>query len=246
MSEGFITRRGGGSELSFDVVGGTTQPTGKANRIWVNTSDTITSWIFHPTQPTAIEGRVWFKTDTVSDTAFNAIKKNSIWVYPIGCKQVISGAWVDKPAKTYQNGAWADWRKYLFRSGSGLQAGVSLTFVDTYPQHTVNSEKINWSNSLGNGNVFYFSPAIVMAEYSQLHFDLKCTAQYSAENKISVGASPSVPVLNTSVPFDAFVGGIYNTTRQTFSVDVTSIQGAKYLVVDAYAVLGELYNVWLD
>lgn len=43
---------GGGDNLNFEVVGGTTQPSNpKENTIWVNTSTDISSWSFSPTYP---------------------------------------------------------------------------------------------------------------------------------------------------------------------------------------------------
>lgn len=101
---------GGGASLNFKVVGGTSAPASpKENTIWVNTSTTITDWVFSATQPTGATGRVWISTGTSSTVEFNALKKNNIAVYPLTAKQYVSGAWVDKEAKSYQNGAWVDW-----------------------------------------------------------------------------------------------------------------------------------------
>ena len=51
----------GGGGLNFKVVGGTTQPTNPTeNTIWVNTSVSITDWVFSATEPTTpVEGMVW-------------------------------------------------------------------------------------------------------------------------------------------------------------------------------------------
>lgn len=101
----------GGAPLNFKVVGGTSAPASpKENTIWVNTSTAITSWAFSATEPKSpAEGMVWFVTGTNSPVEFNAIKKNGLHVYPISAKQYLNSAWVDKEAKTCQNGAWVDW-----------------------------------------------------------------------------------------------------------------------------------------
>lgn len=111
---------GGGGGLNFKVVGGTVQPASPSeNMIWVNTSVAITSWVFSTTAPTSpAAGMVWFSTGPISSVAFNAVKKNGIWVYPTGCQQYISGAWVAKTAKTYQSGAWVEWLYWLYDTGS--------------------------------------------------------------------------------------------------------------------------------
>lgn len=100
---------GGGGGLNYKVVGGTSAPSNpKENTIWVNTSTEITSHVFSATQPTGSEGMVWFKTETICNVNFNALKKNVLQVYPLSAKQYVSGAWVDKTAKIYQGGAWKE------------------------------------------------------------------------------------------------------------------------------------------
>jgi hypothetical protein len=123
----------GGAGLNFKVVGGTVQPTGRENLIWVNTDTEVADWVFSAAQPDGVEGRVWFITGTSSGTAFNAVKKNGLWVYPSNCKQYVSGAWVDKAAKTYQNGEWKDWETSLYDQGTVSALGTGL-----------NSNSCNW------------------------------------------------------------------------------------------------------
>lgn len=110
---------GGGGGLNFKIIGSTTQPTSPSeNTIWVNTSTAITGYVFDVTQPTGSEGLLWFSTGTSCAAPFNALKKNTIQIYPTGVKQYISGSWVDVSAKTYQGGAWIDWAVYLFNNGA--------------------------------------------------------------------------------------------------------------------------------
>lgn len=121
------TNAGGGSGggLNFKVVGGTSTPASpKENTIWVNTSTAITSWVFSATEPeTPAAGMVWFATGTYSPVEFNALKKNNITVYPLSAKQYVSGAWVDKEAKSYLNGEWvAWWSGELFINGNQYEA----------------------------------------------------------------------------------------------------------------------------
>lgn len=100
----------GGTAMNFRVVGGTTAPSNpKENTIWINTSSTITDWVFSATQPSSVNGRVWISTGTSSTIEFNALKKNGIQVYPLKAKQYISGMLVEKTAMSYQNGEWVLW-----------------------------------------------------------------------------------------------------------------------------------------
>lgn len=123
MSEVFITRRGGGGGLNFKVVGGTTQPAGKENLIWVNTPTEITGYVFSATQPESpTAGTVWISTGASSPVAFNAMKKNGLWVYPQTCYQYINDTWTTKTAKTYQDGKWVDWVTYLYARGNEYES----------------------------------------------------------------------------------------------------------------------------
>lgn len=116
----FNVSGGGGTALNFRVVGGTTAPTNPAeNCIWVNTDTPITSWIFSATEPSPAEaGMVWITTGTSSTVEFNALKKNGIQVYPLSVKQYVGGAFVDKTAKSYQEGNWVDWFTYLLNGAN--------------------------------------------------------------------------------------------------------------------------------
>lgn len=116
------TNTGGGGGLNYKVIGGTSKPEGsvKENTIWVDTNTKITSHVFSATQPeNPDDGMVWFQTGMSSNAAFNALKKNSIEVYPTGCKQYVADAWAAKTAETYMNGKWVDWwNGELYDSGN--------------------------------------------------------------------------------------------------------------------------------
>lgn len=125
MGEGMIVRRGGGTSLNYKVVDGTSQPVSpKENTIWVNTSTAIASHVFSAIQPTnPVEGTVWFKTGNQSAVLFNALKKNGIILHPLSAKQYISGTWITKTAKSYQDGDWLEWiaDTYLYNAGDACE-----------------------------------------------------------------------------------------------------------------------------
>lgn len=54
-------------------------------------------------------GHLWIHTGDSSNIEWNALKKNGLQVYPLAANQYVSGAWVTKPTKIYQGGAWKDW-----------------------------------------------------------------------------------------------------------------------------------------
>lgn len=141
--EGF----GGGAGLNFKVVGGTSQPTNpRENTIWVNTSTTITDWVFSATQPEAVTGRVWFLVSTSSVSEFNALKKNGIQIYPIYAKQYVSGSWKNVTAKSYQNGAWREWSKTILPA-SDILSRLLTGGQPVTPQYASNVLTLSLTNT---------------------------------------------------------------------------------------------------
>lgn len=224
---------GGGAGLNFQVVGGTTQPASPAeNTIWVNTDTAITDWVFSSTQPAASDGRVWLSTSTASEVAFNALKKNGLWTYPIGCSQYISGAWVAKTAKTYQGGAWIDWKTYLYAAGqaSGF-TGVGRGYASgaapngSVPTITYGTSFLTVTGG-GNytGSVCQYHSAVDLSAYSALRIDGYTT---------QLGWS-SLYIWSTSTGYisDNVVANVaLDTSRSTKTINLSSITGACYIGV---------------
>ena len=146
MAKGFKHGAGSGVPLSFKVVGGTAAPSNpKENTIWVNTATAITGWAFSAKQPeTAANGTVWFSVGTSAPAEFNALKKNSVMVYPMAAKQYVSGAWVEKDARIYKSGQWLDITGYLYKYGTWYN-GTALTtpFINGTPAVTYKSDAIH-------------------------------------------------------------------------------------------------------
>lgn len=114
--------------LNFEVVGNPQPENPKENTIWVDTDAEITGWDFSAAEPAnPAEGMVWFSTGTASSVAFNALKENSVMVYPMSAKQYVDGAWVSKTAKIYQNGEWKEWVLYLYNKGVEYIGGWKLS-----------------------------------------------------------------------------------------------------------------------
>lgn len=109
---------GGGASLNFKVKDYATEEllmaaTGKDNEIGIITSTPMTGWHFAAEQPEMQPGEVWISTGTASPVAFDALKKNTVMVYPISAKQMQNGTLVDVTAKSWQNGHWVEWIQEL-------------------------------------------------------------------------------------------------------------------------------------
>lgn len=116
---------GGGSELGFRVISGTVAPAApRENDIWVNT-ESMTGWCFSAEEPEAAEGLVWVTVGSSSGVAFNALRKNTLMVYPISAKQYTGGEWVARAAQSWQGGEWVSW----WAEGTLFENGVDDTDV---------------------------------------------------------------------------------------------------------------------
>ena len=242
---------GGGGGLNFKVVGGTVQPASPSeNMIWVNTSVAITSWVFSTTAPTnPAAGMVWFATGSISSVAFNAVKKNGIWVYPAGCQQYVSGAWVTKTAKTYQSGAWKDWQLTLYKDGT-----KRVKFTDGNDT-AYGTASLNWGAATADfisnqprdtrayTSVYTYTPVMNLAGCSQLICTLSA-ASYADSNAhfIIAVSSAAAPALSYQGTVTNVLGQAQATTGSslTLALDISSISR------EAVSVLVGLYanGVW--
>lgn len=230
---------GGAAGLNFKVIGGTIQPTSPGeNTIWVNTSNDITGWVFSATAPTSpVAGMVWFATSNSSSVAFNAVKKNGIWVYPAGCQQYVNGAWVTKTAKTYQNNAWKDWVFWLYKDGV-----KEVEFTDNYT-NTIGTTSLTWGDTAatfagtGGDQTTWFSvwtntPLIDVSAYTKLICKLSSLNCGNAS-----WGTFNIGLVRSTQTVLAVAGGIENAVAETSD---NSIDGtAKIITLDISDVTGE-------
>ena len=249
-----ITNISTGVELGFEVVGGTTEPASPSeNMIWVNTDAEITSWIFSATQTeTTAEGMVWFKTALASPAEFNALKKNSVMVYPIATKQYVSGAWVSKTAKIYQDSTWEDVLStiYLFKSGTGnlVDFTKKLSHSTSGYACTITPSNITASSYVNDGEAgyvsFYTTSKVDLTGYSTLYFDVKVTKAWDGEEPTFGVASATIPASEIGINKFTAKKSLAVSSRKTISVDITNIDSGY---VGAWAVGNFIvYNIWYE
>lgn len=127
---------GGGVAFNFKVVCNPKPENPKKNTIWVDTDTPITGWAFSRSDPEKIDGLMWFQVGDASTAAFNALKKNTIMIYPLSAKQCVGGEWVSVTAQIYQDG-WVDWMMYLYNKGVEFidEFGEGWKLVSPYTKH---------------------------------------------------------------------------------------------------------------
>ena len=236
--------------LNFNLVGGLTQPADlKENTIWVNTGDKITGWALSfgaPAEP--YEGMVWIMTGTGSKVAFNALKKNTLMVYPTACKQFVNGAWNNVTAKSYIGGEWVDWRAYLFIENGGQQVPWVFKALNTKVSNV--SEK--------NGAIVFEYSAVDnsylatgtedpedLSGFTKLCFDLEVRTNYtSGGGEFTIGVTSKQVNAEYNNTFIASEKPAADSVRKTIKVDVSGITSGY---VSAYGIVNAtIYNVWRE
>jgi len=242
----------GGTALNFKVIGGESAPPNPTNNtIWVNTSADITSWEFSSVQPSSpTNGMVWITTGTASTAAFNALKKNSVMVYPQSAKQYIDGAWVEKEARTYQGGTWNEWRLYLYKHGqeyADITGGwVSVQAQGGYPMgNAVRGTDYlladsNWVDNVGGTSVGWtFNNPIDVTNYKTLKFVV--TTNQALNSRVSLYTGTSYVSTGT-----AFVDCPHGTEKE-FSLDISNVSGSYKVCLSTWSGTDmKIHKVWIE
>ena len=242
MAKGF--KHGGSSPLNFKVVGNPQPQNPKKNTIWIDTDVKITSCSFRATEHTEpIEGMVWFSTGRASDFEFNALKKNSIQVYPLFAKQYVGGVWVDVIAKIYQSGSWVGLAQEgaLFWDGNqcidvtgGWEQNPSSKAYGILNTGTVTFDDAIYLSSVSSSQsaIATTKKAIDFTNYKTLTVTVEEYAQGgAATGMISIHNSHPENVAQDATPLKH----TFNKTGE-ITVDISGITGKKYLSVFVYHV----------
>lgn len=237
---------GGGANLNFRVLGGTSTPTNpKENDIWVNTDTAISEWTFLAEQPeNSVEGMVWFQTGINSAVAFSVLKSKQIRVYPTGCKQYVSGAWLSKTAKIYQGGTWVEWwtgelfmngNQYPIQTGGWkiVNAGVGTGVIKA------DSIFLGYSGSSGRESAAFTVNKVNVTEFSKL----------CAKVQVTSGSNFYIGLCDTntkSLPTYAYSKKASGTGEAVMECDISSALGEYYIGANADISNGYIYEFYLQ
>lgn len=243
-----LNTSGGGASLNFKVIGDSKQPeTPSENTIWVNTSTTISNWIFSsqtPDSPTP--GMVWFVIGDISTTPINALKINGIELYPTAVKQYNGSSWVDKVAKCYQNGGWVTIyvpKLYIFKSGTGTVKPLDIYFTEGMSVR-VSTDYIEVKiTGAGQSICVTTQESIKLSNYSKLRAKVNCDSINSSYTTALAFFSKR----STSYSNSGVIAGVpfKKDTNQTYTVNVPSGTTSAYVGLNG-AFTAKIYDIWLE
>lgn len=247
---------GGGSQLNFKVVAYATEElltadTPKENTIGIVTTTPIPTWYFAAEQPENMaEGDVWFYTGTDSSAKFNALKKNSISVYPQYAKQYVNGALVDLTAKIYQGNTWVNLASEYVIFDAGRGALVTLNkYKESASTITVGTETINVGYSATDMNyvtALRTDVPINMAKYSKLSMEFTATKRISSKfASFGVTSTAFTKADPSTLTWVAKTAIATSTEKQTITVDLSSVNESLYVAFQFGGAMA-VTKIWLE
>ena len=253
MADCFITRRGGGSGgLNFVVVGGDTKPSNpKENTLWANTAVEFTSWIFSADEPQTPEaGMLWIVAGDESNASINAIKKNSLYIYPLAIKQYLDGEWVELVGEVYKGGEWIPLavKVYVAESGKIVPDDFSKNvFSNASLTSDENQIKTGFS---GTGNIianFATKEKWNVDKYRTLFFDMEITklSAYANENRRRYGLYSSFNGNEATTNASSVIMPNETSSRKVYAIDISDVTGSC-LVGSKGVGTTTIYNIWFE
>lgn len=231
-----------GVELNYKVVGGTSAPSSPgANTIWVNTS-TVGSHVFSATQPTAATNLVWFKTGANSSVVLNALKQNTINVYPVFAKQYVSGAWKNVTAKIWQSSKWITlWTGELYKNGNeyttytggwlgmAKKSSSSSSVGSAVPDITRNTSDITVeAGGSGGGGVFHTANKIDLRGFSKITFNGEFK-RAGADNNLVFACWPNLNGTYYTADYGALQKTASTSAVTSIVLDVSAVNSEQYI-----------------
>lgn len=186
---------------------------------------------------------------TYGNIEFNAISENGIQIYPISAQQYVSGIWVNKSAKIWQNNHWFDWwdgstiyeigNEYTFITGGWGKVAPNSVISGTF-EITNEGMKVSASSSSGRHCYRTHNNEIDLTNYRTIectaygHYDRSCLVLSKADgtqgaNVQITSGSPTTYTLDiSSVTGKWYIGfGVWFQENATYAMTMQKIKLIK-------------------
>lgn len=216
------------------------------------TENKIVSWIFSEYAPSeAVNGMVWIQTGTSSDAEFDALKKNCMAVYPVKCRQYLSGAWELRIAYIYKSGSWVQFSTlatYLYQAPEG----AVVPFVSSKESNatvTIGSDAIitGYSSTSNGISAVRTQNTVDLTEFNVLCVRAKTTAMRTDTTTYTPVACISTTAFTQSsrkTAFQATVDMTADSVEKVYTIDISAITGSYY--VGCWGIhKSQIYEIYL-
>lgn len=238
----YCVRNGGGTQLTVWTAGTKISVKISNDLCTMGEYQVRTAYVFGFGNYFHEEGTVWITTGISSHVAFNALKKNSVQVYPLSAKQYISGAWVDKTAKSYQGGEWVE----LF-TGELYKNGIQRV---SWNQPTSSAAKMTFATDRVYGmGCIVTANKIDLTRFKTLNAIVTAT-DYATDQTLRMGIMSSNNTALWDVTEPQVLLNKVASTKTTISLDVSNVTGEYYIALSynhsTSSAYGTIYEVWME
>lgn len=220
-----------------------------------NSAVAYTGTIYDAPDHEPVNGEVLFVTGTSSRVKFNALKKNSIQVYPVSAHQYVNGLYVDIPVMSYQNGEWTPWYIEIFASGKGNVVSATAR-ARNVGKGTIsvssNGIAIGYSGDWAGTDVLYYTDEPI--DVTNLNF-IKLTAQISemrtSDHFNGFGLISSIPPVDGAWADQNWVAtteinDVSNVSKE-FHCNISTVPPGKYyFLFVAAATRGKITDIRIE
>lgn len=217
----------------------------KENTIGIITNIPAKNYYIGSTVPTEIkDNMIWINTATYSTAAFNILKSQECYIYPVSISQYINGIWESKIGKIYFNNTWntleyklltkdgfdiTDTGQWFFATNSGSTGSGSATV-------STNSISMSASSSSSSNSPRYVIVThrneIDFTSYKTLEMDLTLSYSSESQNMYFWFGISQTPSNASSSDFEASYG-LYQKSGShvNLSLDIAQITGTGYIKI---------------
>lgn len=247
---------GGGAALNYSYAAyanvGSLPASADENHLGFLTSVAITELQIRRDRPTTRAdgsalsgGEMWLKSNTNSNRPFNALKAESLLVYPLStCQQYVSGSWVDKDVRIYQSG-WQTINVVFYDGGDVAAVTGGWTAGDTGAYLYITASNGGASSVMSDNNLYDFSKIqtlrLLGAFYSS--YDVigkvylsttKNTSGAVASLELNTNSGDGTTVTDVAWNVDAYNGSYYIVFYITTNVGVANVCSIRVDTLTGY------------
>jgi len=238
MGRGFKHGAGSNDLLNFSITRYQTEEAllsavPEENTIGIVSVIPVTGWVFSAETPEeTTDGLVWIETGKASPYVFNALKEQTLQLYPLLVRQYGAKKWSYVPAFAGKNGQWNFWWSgQLYCDGNAVQritggweavadagdTGMNAVAPTVSMYSTYMLIKLNGYNQRG------YAGAVNMVDITEFQ-----EAKVILSN-FTLSGSKSKATLEIVDESGATVRSVAITSKGTYTMDISDLIGAHYV-----------------